>query len=59
MTKFERLNKETFDWNNGISRNISPTARVNCRMKASELLANYNNYTYKQNNGAYPNKLYK
>ena len=25
MTEFERLNRETFNHNNGISRNISPT----------------------------------
>lgn len=25
MTNFDRLNRETSDWNNGISRNISPT----------------------------------
>lgn len=55
---FDKLNKETRDWNNGITRNISPTDGCH-RMKASDLLANYNNYTYKTNNGAYPDKLYK
>ena len=25
MTEFERLNRETFNYNNGVSRNISPT----------------------------------
>lgn len=55
---FDRLNKETSDYNNGITRNIDPTSKTNCKMKASDLLANYNNYNYKQNNGAYPNKLY-
>lgn len=53
---FKRLNRETFNHNNGISRNISPTSGT--RMKASDLLANFNNYTYKQNNGAYPSKKY-
>ena len=55
---FDKLNKETFNHNNGITRNIDPTSRTNYKMRASELLANYNNYTYKQNNRAYPNKLY-
>lgn len=58
MRDFDRLNRETRDWNSGISRNISPTD--NChRMKASDLLANYNNYTYKTNNYTYPEKLYR
>lgn len=60
---FDALNKQTRDWNNGISRNISPTPSgrpgSGSRMKASDLLANFNNYTYKQNNGAYPSRLYK
>lgn len=60
---FDALNKQTRDWNNGISRNISPTPSgrpgAPTRMKASDLLANFNNYTYKQNNGAYPDRLYK
>lgn len=56
---FDRLNRETRDWNNGISRNIDPTSTRNCRMTASELLANFNNYTYKQNNGSYSSRLYR
>lgn len=59
MTNFDRLNKETFNYNNGISRNISPTSPANCKMRASDLLSNYNNYTYKQHNGAYSDRLYK
>lgn len=59
MDLFDRLNKETRDWNNGVTRNIDPTSKNNCRMKASELLANYNNYTYKSNNGSYSDRLYK
>ena len=58
MDKFERLNRETRDYNNGITRSITPTNKTNCSMKASDLLANYNNYTYKANNGVYPEKLY-
>lgn len=58
MTYFEKLNRETFEYNNGISRSIDPTSGSN-KIKASELLANFNNYTYKCNNGAYPDKLYK
>ena len=56
---FDRLNKETSDWNNGITRNISPTDGLRGRCKASDLLANFNNYTYKGNNGAYPDRLYR
>lgn len=29
------------------------------KMSAAQLLANRNNYTYKQNNYAYPDRLYK
>lgn len=57
MDLFEKLNKETFNYNNGISRNISPTEGCR-RMKASDLLANFNNCTYKCNNGCYPTKPY-
>ena len=49
----DKLNKETSDWNNGVTRNISPTDGLRGRIKASDLLANYNNYTYKANNGTY------
>lgn len=50
---FDKLNKETSDWNNGVTRNISPTDGLRGRIKASDLLVNYNNYTYKANNGTY------
>lgn len=56
---FDRLNRETFNYNNGISRNISATDNIGRGMRASDLLANFNNYTYKANNGVYPNRLYK
>lgn len=58
MDKFDLLNQQTFNYNNGISRNISPTTGCN-RIKASDLLANYNNYTYKKNNGQYKDNLYR
>ena len=58
MNLFDRLNKETRDYNNGITRNIDPTSRNNCRIPASELLKNFNNYTYKQNNGEYSKNYY-
>lgn len=58
MNLFDKLNKETFEHNNGLSRNIDPTSGSK-KIKASELLANFNNYTYKCNNGAYPDRLYK
>ena len=57
MVDFDKLNKETRDWNNGVTRNISPTDNTH-RMKASDLLSNYNNYTYKQNNGTYSKKYF-
>lgn len=57
MDLFNKLNRETFNHNNGISRNISPTEDCG-RMKASDLLANFNNYTYKCNNGCYPTTKY-
>jgi hypothetical protein len=57
-TFFDKLNRETFNHNNGISRNIDPTSDQH-KTRASDLLANFNNYTYKTNNGYYPNKLYK
>ena len=58
MTNFDKLNKETRDYNNGLTRSIDPTSKSNCKMKASDLLANYNNYTFKANNGAYPDRKY-
>lgn len=51
--RFDRLNKETRDWNNGITRHIDPTASSpQCGTKEywQNLL---NNRTYKQNNGQY------
>ena len=51
MTNFDKLNKETRDYNNGLTRSIDPTSKNNCRMKASELLAN-------ANNGEFPKKMY-
>ena len=56
---FDKLNRETHDWNNGITRNISATDNVGRGMRASDLLANFNNYTYKANNGVYADRLYK
>ena len=53
---FNRLNRETSNWNNGISRNISPTN--NMRTSASDAIARNNNSVFKQNNGAYPGRLY-
>ncbi len=51
MTDFERLNRETRDWNNGISRNLDPTSSA-AKYGTSAYWRNYwNNQTYKQNNG--------
>lgn len=58
MDKFDRLNRETRNWNNGISRNISPTTN-NAKYGTSEYWRNYyNNQTYKKNNGEYSRKYY-
>ena len=54
---FDRLNRETRDWNNGISRSISPTEGCH-RMKASDILNNWNNHTYYGNNGTYSKNYY-
>ena len=53
MTNFDQLNKQTRDWNNGISRTIDPTSS-NAKYGTSEYWRNYwNNKTYKKNNGEY------
>lgn len=58
MDKFERLNKETRDWNNGISRNIDPTP-INAKYGTREYWISYwNNKTFKQNNGQYSKHYY-
>lgn len=54
---FESLNKQTSNWNNGVSRNISPTSGA--KMSMSDMVARNNNSVFKQNNGAYPDRLYK
>lgn len=52
MDRFELLNKQTRDWNNGISRSIDPTA--GSKYGTSEYWLNYwNNQCYKRNNGEY------
>lgn len=58
MTNFDKLNRETFNYNNGITRSIDPTANIkhtvdfsrlnrdtychNNRIKASELSGRFN-----------------
>ena len=50
---FERLNRETRDYNNGITRSIDPTAS-GAKYGTKEYWQNYwNNKTYKKNNGQY------
>lgn len=57
MKNFEQLNRETFNYNNGISRNISPT--TGAKYGTREYWQNYwNNQTYKQNNGEYSRKYF-
>ena len=46
MTDFERLNRETFEHNNGISRNISPTDGLGKSVDFDRL----NRETYRHNN---------
>jgi hypothetical protein len=58
---FDRLNRETRDYNNGITRNISPTGSTGSSAKygTSEYWRNYwNNKTYKENNGEYSRHYY-
>ena len=58
MSNFEKLNKETFNHNNGISRNISPTTGIT-RYGTVEYWRNYwNNETYKSHNGEHSKKYY-
>lgn len=50
---FERLNRETRDYNNGITRSIDPTTS-NAKYGTKEYWQNcWNNQTYKKNNGQY------
>lgn len=46
MDRFDRLNQETRDWNNGISRNISPTDHIKHPVDFTRL----NQETYRHNN---------
>lgn len=56
MTDFDKLNKATKDYNNGITRNIDPTS-THTKNSISEYWINYwNNQTYKKNNGQYSTK---
>ena len=47
MTDFDRLNRATFEHNNGISRNISPTDNIRHPIDFDRL----NRETYRHNNG--------
>ena len=47
MTDFDRLNRETFEYNNGISRNISPTDGIGKDVDFDRL----NRDTCRYNNG--------
>ena len=46
MTNFERLNRATRDWNNGISRSISPTDNIRHPVDFERL----NRETHRHNN---------
>ena len=53
MADFDRLNRETRNYKNGVTRNISPTSS-NAKYGTSEYWRNHwNNQTYKANNGCY------
>ena len=57
MDKFERLNRETRDWNNGVTRSLDPTSGP--KYGTTEYWQNYwNNKTYKTNNGEYSRKYF-
>ena len=47
MTQFDRLNRATFEYNNGISRQIDPTANIKHPVDFDRLNAE----TYRHNNG--------
>lgn len=54
MTNFDALNRQTREYNNGITRSINPTNGG--KYGTSEYWQNYwNNKTYKNNNGQYSN----
>lgn len=56
MDKFERLNRETQDYNN---HNVNRLNESNPSRGSLEYWLNqYNNQTYKANNGAYSSKYY-
>lgn len=56
MDKFERLNRETRDFNN---RNVDRFNTASPKYGSHEYWQNYwNNQTYKQNNGEYSKKYY-
>lgn len=48
MVDFERLNRETFNYNNGISRNLDPTRGA--KETYSQKFARLNLETYYNNN---------
>ena len=57
MTKFDVLNRETHDHNNGITRRIDPTSGT--RYGTGEFWRNYwNNKTYKTNNGQFTKRYF-
>lgn len=49
MINFDRLNQQTRDWNNGITRNISPTDNLNSTRGFNRL----NGDTFYSHNGQY------
>lgn len=61
--KFDRLNRETRAYNNGITRQIDPTGNAKYesapKYGTSEYWRNYwNNQTFKQNNRQYSQHYY-
>lgn len=59
MDKFERLNRETREYNNRNFDRLRDSSTSAPRYGTSEYWRNYwNNQTYKRNNGQYSRKYY-
>jgi hypothetical protein len=61
MIDFDRLNRETREWNNRscpAPSQRTPTSTGQQRQYCEQWQNYYNNQTYKQNNGQYTKKFY-
>lgn len=57
-SKFDRLNRETREFNNRNVDRFNPSTQKNYNSYNPEKQNNLNNKTYKQNNGQYSSKYY-